>query len=178
MNSLSFERGTRNTNNNLKPLFNSQRNIINSILSNTSRGGVQAAYFNNAFRNNPLQYAILNSNAVLYGIALGRNMNNGNTRYINVIGTRQGLGGKLMKEIKNNAKKNGKHYIKLSSVPRAAGFYRKQGFKNNKTASVQGLEPMIFTFKPLVVKIKKPGLRVRLVTPAGIRKKRPATRRR
>ena len=155
MNNLSFERGRKNTNNNLKPLFNGQRNIVNSILSNTSRGGVNPGYFNNAFNKNPLQYAILNNNATIYGLALGRNLNNGETRYINVIGTRQGFGAKLMKEIKKNTVKNGKHYIKLSSVPGAAGFYKKQGFKNNKTVSGQGLIPMVYSIEPLLFKVKR-----------------------
>lgn len=159
MNNLTYERGRKNTNNNLKPIFNMQRSVINNILSNTSRGGVNPAYFNNAFNKNPIQYAIINRNFNLYGLALGRNLNNGETRYINVIGTRKGLGAKLMQQIKQNSINNRKHYIKLSSVPKAVGFYQKQGFKNNKTVSVNGLHPMIYSFTPFMFKVRRPVIR-------------------
>ena len=151
---LSFETGRRNTENNLGGLFSGQRRKINKMLSNTSRGGVQTGYFNTAFNTNPIQYAILNGRGKLYGLSLGRNLNNGETRYINILTTKQGLGAKLMSKIKNNARRNGKHYIKLSSVPGAAGFYRRQGFKNNTTVSVNGLVPMIYSFTPFLIRVK------------------------
>lgn len=151
---LSIERGLRNTENNLQPLLNGQRSTLNSILSNTSRGGVASNYYNTSVVRNPIQYAILNSKANIHGIALLRNLNNGETRYVNLIGTKQGLGAKLMSRIKRNAKFNGKHYIKLSSVPRAVGFYRKQGFRNNTTVTATGLVPMLFRFTKLLFRPK------------------------
>ena len=146
-----------NRNNNMTSLIRSQKQYLNTLLVplNEGRGGVSPAYFNRALNVNPIQYALMNNNATVHGIALARNLNNGNSRYINVIAARKGSGAKLMNNIKNNTKKNGKHYIRLSSVPNAVGFYLRQGFKKNGNTNRNGLIPMVFSITPLVVTLKR-----------------------
>ena len=166
--SYSVHRGNKGTYNNLGNQIKRQANNLNNILlpANSSRGGINPNYVFNAINENPIRYVITNNSSSLYGVALARNLNNGATRYINVFAAQPGLGGKFMKKIKNNAKLNGKAYINLSSIPEVVGFYQKQGFV--KTGRNGGLVPMRFSFKPFLLKIPNPLLKVKLKTPAGL----------
>jgi hypothetical protein len=171
-------RGNQHTFNNLNNQIRRQANNLNNILlpTNNSRGGVDPNYLFGVLNKNPIRYVITNNTSNLYGVAVGRNLKNGVTRYINVFATQQGLGKFFMKKIKRNAEKNGKSYINLSSVPKVVGFYEKQGFVKKGTPN-HGLVPMRFSFRPFLIKIPNPSLKVKLTTPAGLLRLRKRTRR-
>ena len=115
------------------------------IIQNLLKGSPSIGYFIGALNSNPIKYAILNNKGKLNGAALLRNSRN-QTRYLNVITTRKGLGKYLITRILNNAARNGKRAVKLRSTNRAKNFYTKHGFASTNRPNSKGTWPMIFKF--------------------------------
>jgi hypothetical protein len=92
-------------------------NITVPIYGNTSRGGVNPAYVQNALKTTNLKYAIVDNNGRLKALALVKNKYpNINSRYINVIAAFPSYGHPMMNRILNNARKSGKKRVNLMAV--------------------------------------------------------------
>lgn len=120
-----------------KSLGNIQNILI--PINSTNRGGVSPSYFHNSVGRNPYKYAIISkSSGRVKGLALARN--NGQNRYLNILGGFPGYGYKMLQKVIDNARVNGKKGITLSAVPqpnvnnannKLVQWYQKQGFKIN-----------------------------------------------
>ena len=129
-------------------------------------GGVQLAYFNQRLNKNPIKYAMINKGTGnLYGFALlENNKPEKNTRYLNIVGGLKGYGGKLIKQLINNARANGKNSVTLKAVVQKSSMvgghrvpinntghrnklvalYEHFGFNTNgKYVNSEGLQPMV-----------------------------------
>ena len=129
-------------------------------------GGVQLAYLNQRLNKNPIKYAMVNKGTGnLYAFALlENNKPEKNTRYLNIVGGLKGYGGKLIKQLINNATANGKNSITLKAVVQKSSMvgghrvpinnagqrnklvalYEHFGFNTNgKYVNSEGLQPMV-----------------------------------
>jgi hypothetical protein len=165
-------RVTIKRNNNARPYIkrsragNSKRmiNILQPYRGGS--GGVQLAYLNQRLNKNPIKYAMINNASKnLYAFALlENNKPEKNTRYLNIVGGLKGYGGKLIKQLINNATANGKNSITLKAVVQKSSMvgghrvpvnnagqrnklvalYEYFGFNTNgKYVNSEGLQPMI-----------------------------------
>jgi len=129
-------------------------------------GGVQLGYFNQRINKNPIKYAMINKGTGnLYAFALlENNKPEKNTRYLNIVGGLKGYGGKLIKQLINNARANGKNSVTLKAVVQKSSMvgghrvpvnnagqrnklvalYEHLGFNTNgKFVNSEGLQPMV-----------------------------------
>ena len=168
----SASRVTIKRNNNAKTYINRARagnskrmiNILQPYRGGS--GGVQLAYLNQRLNKNPIKYAMINNvSKNLYAFALlENNKPEKNTRYLNIVGGLKGYGGKLIKQLINNATANGKNSITLKAVVQKSSMvgghrvpvnnsgqrnklvalYEYLGFNTNgKYVNSEGLQPMI-----------------------------------
>jgi hypothetical protein len=168
----SASRVTIKRNNNAKTYINRARagnskrmiNILQPYRGGS--GGVQLAYLNQRLNKNPIKYAMINNvSKNLYAFALlENNKPEKNTRYLNIVGGLKGYGGKLIKQLINNATANGKNSITLKAVVQKSSMvgghrvpvnnsgqrnklvalYEYFGFNTNgKYVNSEGLQPMI-----------------------------------
>ena len=114
-------------------------------IENLLKGSPPLGYFIGALSSNPIKYVLLNNNGKLNGAALLRNKSN-QSRYLNVITARKGLGKYLLSAILQNAARNGKRAVKLRSTNRAKNFYKKHGFASTNRPNKNGTWPMIHKF--------------------------------
>ena len=129
-------------------------------------GGVQLGYLNHRLNKNPIKYAMVNKGTGnLYAFALlENNKPEKNTRYLNIVGGLKGYGGKLIKQLINNARANGKNSVTLKAVVQKSSMvgghrvpvnnagqrnklvalYEHLGFNTNgKYVNSEGLQPMV-----------------------------------
>jgi hypothetical protein len=126
-------------NNVLGPLENSRRmGVLSNLLlpaGPNTKGGVNPKFLNeNLLNANPVKYAYVRKSKdggpiKIRAFALLHNM--GNDRYLELISAQKGLGGRLINQISNNARKNGKKAVTLSAVNSNAlrQFYRARQFR-------------------------------------------------
>ena len=129
-------------------------------------GGVQLGYLNHRLNKNPIKYAMVNKGTGnVYAFALlENNKPEKNTRYLNIVGGLKGYGGKLIKQLINNARANGKNSVTLKAVVQKSStvgghrvpvnnagqrnklvaLYEHLGFNTNgKYVNSEGLQPMV-----------------------------------
>ena len=92
------------------------------------------------------RYGMMSNNGQTFiGLALVFNNNNGNSRVIELMGSRRGYGRQLLNRIIANAKTNNKQNVFLmaanSGSGKLMGFYKGSGFKVNGPLQI-GMTPM------------------------------------
>jgi hypothetical protein len=118
-----------------------QRHVIENLLS----GSPTIGYFIGALNYNPIKYALFNNKGNFSGAALLSNKRN-QSRYLNVITARKGMGKYILSAILSNAFRNGKRAVKLRSTNRAKQFYTKHGFTSTNRRNSNRTWPMIYKF--------------------------------
>lgn len=167
-------------NNNAKPFLNRARagnskRMVNILMPyRGGKGGVQLGYYNKRVNKNPVKYAMVNrGSGNLYAFALLKNNTPvSGSRYINIVGGLKGYGGKLIKQIINNARANNRNSVTLKAVVskfsnvkdgkrivtipvnnngernKLVSLYEHLGFNTNgKFINSNGLQPMIMYLK-------------------------------
>lgn len=138
-------------------------NSTKQLAHNLVKGSVSNGYFEQAWesRNKSGNYSIWNLSSKTTPFAGFAFVDKRGARWrINLIGARkgQGVGKRLLSAIKNNAKAQKAHFIRLNSVSNAVGFYKKQNFKttrkttNSTYMSYNVLKNRLRTFLPRSVK--------------------------